>query len=69
MLWPHKVKINCDYVHQWSFFKDVGYIWQTAFGYPETIDPDEAIDNRGAEQVKGSHFKLSGQSKNVKQRL
>lgn len=63
VLWPHKVKINCEYVHQWSFFKDVGYIWQTAFGYPETIDPDKSIESPGGEQMKRSHFQLSRSKK------
>jgi lipopolysaccharide/colanic/teichoic acid biosynthesis glycosyltransferase len=43
VLWPNKVKINCDYVRNWSFVSDVRYIWQTVFGYPGTIDPDKAI--------------------------
>jgi len=30
-IWPDKVRINLDYIHNWSMVKDVGYIWQTIF--------------------------------------
>jgi len=42
VLWPSKVKINCDYVRDWSFASDVGYIWQTFFGYDGTVDPEDS---------------------------
>ena len=45
VLWPHKVKINCDYVRNWSFASDIAYIWQTVFGYPGTIDPETVVNS------------------------
>ena len=31
VLWPDKVKINKTYVKEWSFRKDLMYIWKTIF--------------------------------------
>lgn len=31
VLWPDKVKINNDYVKNWSFRKDLSYLWRTIF--------------------------------------
>jgi lipopolysaccharide/colanic/teichoic acid biosynthesis glycosyltransferase len=31
VIWPDKVRINLDYIHNWSLAKDIGYIWQTIF--------------------------------------
>lgn len=31
VLWPQKVKINCDYVKNWSFISDLNYIFKTIF--------------------------------------
>ena len=45
VLWPNKVKINCDYIRDWSFASDLGYIWQTFAGYEGTIDPEEPIES------------------------
>jgi len=33
VLWPQKVKINKEYIVNWSLTKDVGYIFETVFGY------------------------------------
>jgi lipopolysaccharide/colanic/teichoic acid biosynthesis glycosyltransferase len=32
VIWPDKVKINVDYVNNWSFIQDVRYIYQTITG-------------------------------------
>ena len=32
VIWPDKVKINIQYVSNWSFSKDIGYICQTITG-------------------------------------
>lgn len=32
VIWPNKVKINLDYVANYSFFKDFYYIWKTIVG-------------------------------------
>jgi len=32
VIWPDKVKINRDYVNQWSFWKDMYYIYLTMVG-------------------------------------
>ena len=32
IIWPDKVKINKDYISNWSFKKDLFYIWQTIKG-------------------------------------
>jgi lipopolysaccharide/colanic/teichoic acid biosynthesis glycosyltransferase len=29
VIWPDKVRLNREYVQNWSFWKDVKYIWQT----------------------------------------
>ena len=29
VLWPDKVRLNREYVHNWSFWGDLGYIWRT----------------------------------------
>jgi lipopolysaccharide/colanic/teichoic acid biosynthesis glycosyltransferase len=29
VLWPDKVAINKDYVKNWSFWKDIGYLWRS----------------------------------------
>lgn len=31
VIWPDKVKINKEYVENWSFMKDMKYIWQSIF--------------------------------------
>ena len=33
VLWPQKVAINKDYIKNWSLSKDIGYIFETVFGY------------------------------------
>ena len=40
VLWPHKVTINREYISNWSFAKDIGYIVQTVIGSPLTIAPE-----------------------------
>jgi lipopolysaccharide/colanic/teichoic acid biosynthesis glycosyltransferase len=35
IIWPDKVKINCDYVNNWSFWKDMYYIYLTIVGRHE----------------------------------
>jgi len=32
VLWPDKVRMNKAYLKNWSFAKDVNYLWQTVFG-------------------------------------
>jgi len=32
VIWPDKVKINLDYIANYSFFKDLYYIWKTIVG-------------------------------------
>ena len=32
VIWPDKVKINKDYVKNYSFLKDIYYIWKTIVG-------------------------------------
>jgi lipopolysaccharide/colanic/teichoic acid biosynthesis glycosyltransferase len=32
VIWPNKVKINREYVQQYSFIKDLYYIWKTLMG-------------------------------------
>jgi lipopolysaccharide/colanic/teichoic acid biosynthesis glycosyltransferase len=32
VIWPDKVKINVDYVNNWSFIQDMRYIYQTIAG-------------------------------------
>jgi lipopolysaccharide/colanic/teichoic acid biosynthesis glycosyltransferase len=32
VIWPDKVKINIDYVNNWSFIQDMRYIYQTITG-------------------------------------
>jgi lipopolysaccharide/colanic/teichoic acid biosynthesis glycosyltransferase len=32
VIWPDKVKINREYVENYSFFKDIYYIWKTIVG-------------------------------------
>lgn len=31
VLWPNKVRLNCRYVQEWTFKKDLIYIWKTLF--------------------------------------
>jgi lipopolysaccharide/colanic/teichoic acid biosynthesis glycosyltransferase len=31
VIFPHKVRINLEYMNSWSLKKDIGYIWQTIF--------------------------------------
>lgn len=31
VIWPEKVEINCRYVRNYSFFRDIGYILKTIF--------------------------------------
>lgn len=33
ILWPQKVAINKEYILNWSLTKDIGYIFETVFGY------------------------------------
>ena len=32
VIWPDKVKINCEYIKNYSFNKDIHYIWKTIMG-------------------------------------
>ncbi len=32
VIWPDKVKINKDYIKNWSLKSDIKYIWETIFG-------------------------------------
>jgi lipopolysaccharide/colanic/teichoic acid biosynthesis glycosyltransferase len=32
ILWPDKVRLNREYVEDWSFLGDLRYIWETVFG-------------------------------------
>jgi len=32
VIWPDKVKINKQYVQNWSFAKDLVYLWKSVFG-------------------------------------
>lgn len=32
VIWPEKVRLNREYVDNWSFRKDLYYIWRTLFG-------------------------------------
>jgi len=32
VIFPDKVRLNREYVENWSFRKDIAYIWQTVFG-------------------------------------
>jgi lipopolysaccharide/colanic/teichoic acid biosynthesis glycosyltransferase len=32
VLWPDKVRLNREYVENWSFLGDLRYIWETVFG-------------------------------------
>ena len=32
IIWPDKVKINCAYIKEYSFFRDLYYIWKTLEG-------------------------------------
>jgi lipopolysaccharide/colanic/teichoic acid biosynthesis glycosyltransferase len=32
VLWPDKVRLNREYVENWSFCQDMRYIWKTVFG-------------------------------------
>lgn len=31
IIWPDKVRLNRRYMHEWSFWGDIGYIWRTVF--------------------------------------
>jgi lipopolysaccharide/colanic/teichoic acid biosynthesis glycosyltransferase len=31
IVWPDKVRLNREYVENWSFWQDLGYIWRTLF--------------------------------------
>jgi lipopolysaccharide/colanic/teichoic acid biosynthesis glycosyltransferase len=31
VIWPDKVRINLEYIRQWSLKKDIAYIWKTVF--------------------------------------
>jgi len=31
VIWPDKVRINLDYIHNWSFIQDLKYIFHTVF--------------------------------------
>lgn len=31
VIWPDKVRLNREYVQNWSFLRDLVYIWKTAF--------------------------------------
>ncbi len=32
VIWPDKVAINKKYLQEWSFKKDLGYLWKSVFG-------------------------------------
>lgn len=32
VIWPEKVRINREYVRNYNFWRDLGYIWNTLFG-------------------------------------
>ena len=32
IIWPDKVKINCAYIKEYSFLRDLYYIWKTLEG-------------------------------------
>lgn len=32
VIWPEKVKLNCEYIKNYSLSKDIFYIWQTVIG-------------------------------------
>jgi lipopolysaccharide/colanic/teichoic acid biosynthesis glycosyltransferase len=32
VMWPDKVRLNREYVENWSFFRDLRYMWITIFG-------------------------------------
>ena len=32
VIWPDKVRLNREYVENWSFWQDLVYIWRTIFG-------------------------------------
>ncbi|MCW5519203.1 sugar transferase [Aureitalea sp. L0-47] len=37
VIWPDKVRINIKYIMEWSFTRDLKYIWYSVFGgYPQT---------------------------------
>lgn len=31
IIWPDKVRLNRRYIHEWSFMRDIGYLWRTIF--------------------------------------
>jgi len=31
VIWPDKVKMNKEYIQQWSFKKDLWYLWRSIF--------------------------------------
>ena len=31
VIWPDKVKINKEYIRNWSLRKDIGYLWASVF--------------------------------------
>lgn len=52
VIWPDKVRINLDYIRNWSLLWDVRYIWWTVFGMPEGVGevskveiPDQVRDD------------------------
>ncbi|MFY0992439.1 sugar transferase [Halomonas sp. C05BenzN] len=34
VIFPDKVRLNCEYVLYWSFTKDLAYLWRTVFPAP-----------------------------------
>jgi lipopolysaccharide/colanic/teichoic acid biosynthesis glycosyltransferase len=32
VIWPRKIALNRQYVHEWSLGRDVGYVWKTIVG-------------------------------------
>lgn len=32
VIYPDKVRLNLEYIENWSLRRDIGYIWQTVFG-------------------------------------
>lgn len=32
VIWPEKVRLNKEYIQNWSFYKDLKYIWKTIVG-------------------------------------
>ena len=37
VIWPKKIEINLNYINNWNFFKDIGYILITVFPFLDKI--------------------------------